>query len=125
MEQRECGRSGLRLSLLGLGCWAFGGGEYWGPHEQTDVDGVVRRAFELGITYFDTAEVYNDGRSEAVKELIRHASGESEARPGSSSRSPPRGTSCSGILTCTSSPPTAAERQMVCGIPCRSGTASG
>jgi aryl-alcohol dehydrogenase-like predicted oxidoreductase len=65
MEQRECGRSGLRLSLLGLGCWAFGGGEYWGPHEQTDVDGVVRRAFELGITYFDTAEVYNDGRSEA------------------------------------------------------------
>jgi|SRR5919197_281896 aryl-alcohol dehydrogenase-like predicted oxidoreductase len=64
MEQRECGRSGLTLSVLGLGCWSFGGGDYWGPVEQSDVDTVVRRAFELGITYFDTAEVYNDGRSE-------------------------------------------------------------
>lgn len=65
MELRDCGHSGLKLSVLGLGCWAFGGGEYWGPHEQSLVDAVVRRAFELGITYFDTAEVYNDGRSEA------------------------------------------------------------
>ena len=56
MEQRECGHSGLTLSVLGLGCWSFGGGEYWGPVEQSDVDTVVRRAFELGITYFDTAE---------------------------------------------------------------------
>jgi len=65
MELRECGHSGLKLPVLGLGCWAFGGGEYWGPQEQSDVDAVVRRAFELGVTYFDTAEVYNDGRSEA------------------------------------------------------------
>ena len=64
MEQRECGHSRLTLSVLGLGCWSFGGGEYWGPCEQSDVDTVVRRAFELGITYFDTAEAYNDGRSE-------------------------------------------------------------
>ncbi len=66
MELRECGRSGLRLPVLGLGCWAFGGGEYWGErHVQSDVDAVVRRAFDLGVRYFDTAEVYNDGRSEA------------------------------------------------------------
>ena len=65
METRECGRSGLKLSRLGLGCWAFGGGEYWGPQDQSDVDAVVRRAFELGVNYFDTAEVYNDGRSES------------------------------------------------------------
>jgi myo-inositol catabolism protein IolS len=65
MEVRECGRSGLKLSRLGLGCWAFGGGEYWGPQDQSDVDAVVRRAFELGVNYFDTAEVYNDGRSES------------------------------------------------------------
>jgi len=76
MEVRECGRSGLRLSRLGLGCWAFGGGEYWGPQDQSDVDAVVRRAFELGVTYFDTAEVYNEGRSEsslgrALKSLPR------------------------------------------------------
>lgn len=65
MERRRCGRSGLELPVLGLGCWAFGGGDYWGPHEQGDADAVVRRALELGVTYFDTAEVYNDGRSEA------------------------------------------------------------
>ena len=66
MELRECGRSGLKLPVLGLGCWAFGGGEYWGQrHVQSDVDAVVRRAFDLGVRYFDTAEVYNDGRSEA------------------------------------------------------------
>ncbi len=66
MELRECGRSGLKLPVLGLGCWAFGGGEYWGErHVQSDVDAVVRRAFDLGVRYFDTAEVYNDGRSEA------------------------------------------------------------
>jgi myo-inositol catabolism protein IolS len=65
MEVRECGRSGLKLSTLGLGCWAFGGGEYWGPQDQADVDAVVRRAFEQGVNYFDTAEVYNEGRSES------------------------------------------------------------
>ncbi|HUL77028.1 MAG TPA: aldo/keto reductase [Vicinamibacteria bacterium] len=65
MELRECGRSGLKLSVLGLGCWAFGGGEYWGRQDQSDVDAVVRRAFDLGVNYFDTAEVYNEGRSES------------------------------------------------------------
>jgi aryl-alcohol dehydrogenase-like predicted oxidoreductase len=65
MELRECGRSGLTLPVLGLGCWPFGGGEYWGAQDQSEVDAVVRHAFELGVTYLDTAEVYNDGRSEA------------------------------------------------------------
>jgi aryl-alcohol dehydrogenase-like predicted oxidoreductase len=65
MEARECGRSGPKLSRLGLGCWSFGGGEYWGRQDQSDVDAVVRRAFELGVNYFDTAEVYNEGRSES------------------------------------------------------------
>ena len=50
--------------MLGLGCWSFGGGDYWGPRSQDEVDRVVRRAVELGVNYFDTAEAYNDGRSE-------------------------------------------------------------
>jgi aryl-alcohol dehydrogenase-like predicted oxidoreductase len=59
MELREGGRSGLKLPALGLGCWAFGGGEYWGErHVQSGVEAVVRRAFDLGVRY-------NDGRSEA------------------------------------------------------------
>jgi len=65
MELRTCGNSGLRLSALGLGCWAFGGGDYWGPTSQADADSVVRFALDAGCNYFDTAEVYNDGLSEA------------------------------------------------------------
>jgi myo-inositol catabolism protein IolS len=64
VELRRCGKSDLTLSALGLGCWSFGGGAYWGDASQTDADAVVRRAVELGITYFDAAEAYNDGRSE-------------------------------------------------------------
>lgn len=76
METRSCGNSDLKLSVLGTGCWAFGGGEYWGDQNQRDVEEIVHRAVELGINYFDIAEAYNDGRSEkslgqAVKELAR------------------------------------------------------
>lgn len=66
VEQRECGRTGLRLSALGIGCWSFGGGAYWGECPQAETEAVVRRAVELGISYFDTAEAYNDGRSETA-----------------------------------------------------------
>jgi aryl-alcohol dehydrogenase-like predicted oxidoreductase len=64
MELRRCGTSDLIVSALGLGCWSFGGGAYWGDCDQADADAVVRRAVELGITYFDAAEAYNAGRSE-------------------------------------------------------------
>lgn len=64
MELRRCGKSNLQLSALGLGCWSFGGGAYWGQTNQEDVNAVVRRSVELGVTYFDAAEAYNDGRSE-------------------------------------------------------------
>jgi aryl-alcohol dehydrogenase-like predicted oxidoreductase len=65
VETRPCGTSGLRLPAVGLGCWAFGGGEYWGPQNQGDVDAVVHAALDLGITYFDSAEAYNAGASES------------------------------------------------------------
>jgi aryl-alcohol dehydrogenase-like predicted oxidoreductase len=60
-----------------MGCWAFGGGEYWGDQNQDEVNQLVHRAFELGINYFDTAETYNEGRSEeslglAIKGLPRN-----------------------------------------------------
>lgn len=64
MELRRCGESELKLSALGAGCWAFGGGPYWGHQDQKDVNEVVCKAVDLGINYFDTAESYNDGRSE-------------------------------------------------------------
>ncbi|MBD3392591.1 MAG: hypothetical protein GF418_10910 [Chitinivibrionales bacterium] len=64
MQQRQCGKHDLKLSALGAGCWAFGGGKYWGDQNQKDVDEVVRYSVDLGITYFDSAEAYNEGRSE-------------------------------------------------------------
>jgi aryl-alcohol dehydrogenase-like predicted oxidoreductase len=65
MEKRKCKNCGLELSILGTGCWAFGGGEYWGDQNQSDVNTVVHASFDSGINYFDTAEVYNEGKSES------------------------------------------------------------
>ena len=64
VTQRQCGTSDLMLPVIGIGCWAFGGGDYWGAQDQKDVDRVVAGAIDLGCNFFDTAEVYNDGESE-------------------------------------------------------------
>jgi myo-inositol catabolism protein IolS len=72
MDRRKANGSDLEFSVLGTGCWAFGGGEYWGEQRQKDVNEVVHASVDLGINYFDTAEVYNDGRSESsLGEAIR------------------------------------------------------
>jgi myo-inositol catabolism protein IolS len=65
MEKRICQNSGLELSVIGTGCWVFGGGYYWGDCNQKDVNDVVHGSVDLGINYFDTAEAYNEGRSES------------------------------------------------------------
>lgn len=68
METRTLTPSGIQLSILGLGCWSFGGqeGDYWGPHDDRDAAEVVAQALANGANYFDTAEGYNSGRSEAA-----------------------------------------------------------
>ncbi len=64
MDMRTLGNSGIRVSPLAVGCWAFGGGAYWGEQSQRAVDEVVARALERGPCLFDTAAMYNDGQSE-------------------------------------------------------------
>jgi len=64
METRTCGKTGLKLSVMGIGCWSFGGGAYWGAQDQKDVEAVVNTALDAGCNYFDTAEMYNNGESE-------------------------------------------------------------
>lgn len=60
MEQRTLGRTGLRVSALGFGCGAIGGLMVRGdPAEQRR---AVAHAIQAGITYFDTAPSYGDGR---------------------------------------------------------------
>jgi len=65
VERRRCGRSELELPILGIGSWAFGGGDYWGPQSQQTVNEIVRHAIEHGCNFFDTAESYNRGASES------------------------------------------------------------
>ena len=55
-----------RCSRVWLGCWSFGGGNVWGDQSTEDSENTVRAAFEAGINVFDTAERYNEGRSEEV-----------------------------------------------------------
>src|ERR1700687_3409488 len=62
MEQRKFGRTGLDLSVLGFGCGAVGGLMIKGA--ASDQERAVWRALELGINYFDTAQMYGDGESE-------------------------------------------------------------
>lgn len=64
MEMRTCGKSGIEISTMGIGCWSYGGGDYWGPQAQSDVTAVANAALDAGINFFDTAEGYNNGRSE-------------------------------------------------------------
>jgi aryl-alcohol dehydrogenase-like predicted oxidoreductase len=62
MQTRTLGRTGLTVSILGLGCGAVGGLMVRG--DAADRERVVARALEAGITYFDTAPAYGDGQSE-------------------------------------------------------------
>src|SRR5947207_9293955 len=62
MEQRALGTTGLSVSALGFGCGAVGGLMTKGaPSEQVQ---AVQRALDAGVTYFDTAADYGQGRSE-------------------------------------------------------------
>ncbi|MDR3094303.1 MAG: aldo/keto reductase [Bacteroidales bacterium] len=64
MKNVKLGKSDIDVSAMTIGCWPFGGGEYWGEQSQKDVDSVVHAALDLGVNTFDTAEMYNDGESE-------------------------------------------------------------
>jgi aryl-alcohol dehydrogenase-like predicted oxidoreductase len=74
IEKRSLGRSGIDVSALGFGCWAIGGpwstpsGEPlgWGEVDDDESVAAIRRALDLGVTFFDTADVYGAGHSERV-----------------------------------------------------------
>src|SRR5271156_2088530 len=64
MEQRILGRTGRPISVIGLGTWQLGG--EGGNVPEPDAIAVLQAAFESGVTFFDTADVYGDGRSERI-----------------------------------------------------------
>ena len=65
MRYRTLGRTGLRVSVIGLGTWQFGG-EWGRTFSQADVDAILDKAAELGINLLDTAECYGDHLSEGL-----------------------------------------------------------
>ena len=63
MEYRELGRTGISISEVGYGGWGIGG---WGPRDDDEALRALRRAFDLGINFYDTAAGYGGGHSEAL-----------------------------------------------------------
>lgn len=57
MERRILGKSGLKVSKLGLGCMGLSHG-YGEPADKKDAIAIIQRAFDMGVTFFDTAEIY-------------------------------------------------------------------
>ncbi len=64
MHERTLGRTGRRVSVVGLGTWQLGAD--WGAVDEKDALAVLDAATEAGVTFFDTADVYGDGRSEQL-----------------------------------------------------------
>src|SRR5437588_710925 len=69
MQTRQLGNSDLKITPLGIGAWAMGGGGWafaWGPQEDEDSIGAIHAALDRGINWIDTAAVYGLGHSEEV-----------------------------------------------------------
>ena len=64
MKYRKLGRTGWKVSEISFGAWAIGG--FWGNVDDRESLAALHRAVDLGVNFFDTADVYGDGRSERL-----------------------------------------------------------
>jgi aryl-alcohol dehydrogenase-like predicted oxidoreductase len=69
MEYRALGRTGWQVSAISFGAWAIGG--TWGRVDDKESMAAMHRALDLGVNFFDTADVYGDGRSERLLARLR------------------------------------------------------
>jgi aryl-alcohol dehydrogenase-like predicted oxidoreductase len=70
MKRRALGKSGIEVSEIGLGCWQLGGD--FGPMDNATADAILRAAQDAGVDFWDTADVYGAGLSEARIERYRY-----------------------------------------------------
>jgi len=69
METRKLGNSDIKITPVGFGAWALGGGGWefaWGSQDDADSIAAIHRALELGVNWIDTAAVYGLGHSEEI-----------------------------------------------------------
>lgn len=66
MQYRKLGKTDIDVSTVALGTWAFGGDATWGDQDEQNSRATVHAALDGGINFFDSAEVYANGRSEEV-----------------------------------------------------------
>ena len=69
MTLRTLGQSDLRITPLGIGAWAIGGGKWefaWGPQDDKESIAAIHAGLDRGINWIDTAAVYGLGHSETV-----------------------------------------------------------
>ncbi|HOU13953.1 MAG TPA: aldo/keto reductase [Anaerolineae bacterium] len=71
MQYRNLGRTGWKVSAISFGAWAIGG--TWGAVQDDESLAALHRAVDLGVNFFDTADVYGDGRSERLLGQLRKA----------------------------------------------------
>ena len=64
MKKRKLGSQGLIVSELGLGC--MGMSQFYGPRDDTESTATLARAIELGLDFFDTADIYGQGHNEEL-----------------------------------------------------------
>lgn len=77
LQYRTPSRLGRPLSVIGQGCWQIGAD--WGDVSDESANAVLDAALEAGVTFFDTADVYGDGRSERlVGQLRQRAAGSAD-----------------------------------------------
>jgi aryl-alcohol dehydrogenase-like predicted oxidoreductase len=72
MEKRKLGKQGFEVSELGLGC--MGMSQFYGPRDDRESAATLERAIELGVNFFDTADIYGLGHNEELvgKSLKKH-----------------------------------------------------
>jgi len=65
MEYRIAGRTGIRVSAVGFGLWTIST-TWWGIEDESHGLDLLRQAYDLGITFFDTADTYGNGKGETM-----------------------------------------------------------
>lgn len=65
MKERRLGKTGLRVSEIGFGCWAIGGNAYGVVRDEDSLD-ALEAAWDVGVNFFDTADIYGEGHSEEL-----------------------------------------------------------